>query len=189
MSLAPPYDDFCGTELDPGRWRYLELPRGVHASWRCEEPGARTEVGEGTLDMHVARFTRSHDKLQIFDNLKHQLLSRQAFTSPAEGRVTYSVEVAATGIGDSLYDYRDGQATFILLDPQTGWSFRTCTTSHHVFAIHEVVQAQRVASPEDIIDCGESRVTVQPGRSHQHGVTLDFSNNSIEWQVDSKSIF
>lgn len=56
------YDDFAGPELDMSRWFYLEYPPGPDGtSWTCEEPSARTEVGEGTLAIHVDRFERAHD--------------------------------------------------------------------------------------------------------------------------------
>jgi hypothetical protein len=186
---ASTYDDFAATVLDPSRWRFLELPRGVRAAWRCEEPLARTEVGEGTLDMHVNRFTRGHDRVQIFDNLKHQLMSTWLFTSPERGSVTYSAEVAATNLGQSFYDWRDGQATLTILDPATGWAFRTFTTSNHVFAVHEPIRADTTAARESIIECGSSLLTVQPGVSHRHDITLNFAERSVEWRVDSEFTF
>jgi hypothetical protein len=68
-------------------------------SWRCEEPSARTEVGGGTLAIHVDRFERAHDQVQIMDNPKHLLLSTESFTVPAEGCTAVSMEMAATSRG------------------------------------------------------------------------------------------
>jgi hypothetical protein len=77
------YDDFTGPGLDMSRWFHLEYPPGPDGtSWRCAEPAARTEVGNGTLAVHVERFERAHDHVQIMDNPKHLLLSTESFAVP-----------------------------------------------------------------------------------------------------------
>lgn len=182
---ASTYDDFTAGTLDGSRWSVLELPQRRGRTWRCEDPSARTEVGEGTLDIHVEHFTRGHDRFQIFDNLKHQLVSTQLFPAPRAGQVTYSLEIAATNLNSSFYDWRDGQASFTILDPRTGWSFRTFTTSHDIFAIHGGMWADSSTSPSSIIDCGQPWLSIQPGVSHRHDITLDFDEQSIRWRVDA----
>jgi Family of unknown function (DUF6081) len=178
------YDDFTAATLDHSRWSILELPRPGGGTWRCEEPSARIEVGEGTLDIQVGHLTRGHDRVQIFDDLKHQLVSTRLFHAPHGGQVTFSAEIAATNFNSSFYDWRDGQATFALLDPRTGWSFRTFTTSHHVFAMDGRMRADSTVSPYSIIGCGQPWLSVLPGLSHRHDVTFDLDEQSILWEVD-----
>jgi hypothetical protein len=184
VQTALTYDDFTAATLDHSRWSILELSRRGGGTWRCEEPSARVQVGEGTLDIQVGHLTRGHDRVQIFDDLKHQLVSTRPFQAPRDGRVTFSAEVAATNFNSSFYDWRDGQATFALRDPRTGWSFRTFTTSHHVFAIDGGMRAASTASLDSIIDCGQPRLSVLPGLSHRHDVTFDLDEQSILWEVD-----
>jgi hypothetical protein len=132
---ASTYDDFTAGTLDSSRWSVLELPQRSGRTWRCEDPSARTEVGEGTLDIHVEHFTRGHD--------------------------------------------RDGQAGCTILDPRTGWSFRTFTASHDIFAIHGGMWADSSTSPSSII------TTLQPileGRSQSsrgQGLPASFGPTAI----------
>jgi Family of unknown function (DUF6081) len=182
------YDDFTAVTLDRSRWSVLEFPRHRGRTWRCEDPSARIEVGEGTLDIHVGHFTRGHDRIQMFDNLKHHLVSTRLFHAPVDGQVTYSLEMAATNLNSSFYDWRDGQATFMILDPRTGWSFRSFTTSHQIFAIHGPMRADSTTTPDSIIDWGQPWLSVHPGVSHRHDITLDFDEQSIWWQVDKAPV-
>jgi len=59
------------------------------------EPGARTTVADGAVEIEVDRFSRAHDSAQSPDNAKHLVMSMQAFPVPAGKTVTIEVEMAA----------------------------------------------------------------------------------------------
>ncbi|MQA13832.1 MAG: hypothetical protein GEV09_06540 [Pseudonocardiaceae bacterium] len=191
VTQARTYDDFTGPELDTGRWFYLEYPPGPDGvSWRCEEPSARTEVGDGTLNVHVERFERGHDQVQIMDNPKHLLLSTESFPVPAGGRASFSLQLAATSRNAAPRDYRDGFASFNVLDLSSGMVFDLCATSDQVFAIYERLPVPGVEAPfTHVIDSPLAGIETAAGRPHHCEVTLDAAQRSAEWRVDGALVF
>lgn len=185
------YDDFTGPEQDGSRWFFLEYPPGEDgSSWRCAEPGARTQVGEGTLDIHIERFERAHDQVAIMDNPKHLLLSTHTFALPASGPATFTMDLAVTGINAAPRDYRDGFASMNVLDMSSGWVFDACATGDSVFAIHERLPMPGVVDPfTHVIEAPLSGVATGQGQRHTHSVTLDVGRGLAQWHVDGTLIY
>ncbi len=184
VSSVRTYDDFTSLGLDMSRWRFLEYTDGSGGKRRCQEPNARTDVGESTLDMHVEQFERAHDRIQLLDNLKHHLMSTDSIRAPARGRVTFSLEMAVTNINATPDDYRDGFASFTLLNFSTGWAFSTCMASQRIFGLYENRLEARSRPQADVVEPPSRGVRPRPGISHLHEVTLDTSRQRVEWRVD-----
>jgi hypothetical protein len=180
------YDDFSGPELDMSRWFFLEYPPGPDGtSWRCEEPGARTDVGNGTLDIHIERFERAHDQVAIMDNPKHLLLSTEGFPVPADGVATFSMDMAVTSLNATPRDYRDAFASMNVLDMTSGWVFDACATSDTVFSIYERLPMPGVERPFTyVVDAPLSGIVAEPGLSHTYTVALDAGRGTAEWRID-----
>lgn len=185
------YDDFASPEPDYSRWYFLEYPPGDDGvSWRCEEPGARTRVGDGTFDIHIERFERAHDQVAIMDNPKHLLLSTRAFALPASGPATFTMELAVTNINAATRDYRDGFASMNVLDMRSGWVFDACTTGDSLFSIYERLPMPGVANPFTyVIEAPLSGVATKQGQSHAHSVTLDAGRGLAQWHVDGTLVY
>jgi hypothetical protein len=185
------YDPFSGPELDMSRWQFLEYPPGPDGtSWRCEEPGARTTVGGGKLDIHIERFERANDHMSIMDNPKHLLLSTEAFSVPAGGVATFSMDLAVTSLNASPRDYRDGFASMNVLDMASGWVFDACATSDTIFSIYERLPMPGVEHPFSyVVEHPLSGVTPAPGVPHTYTVTLDAGRGTAEWRVDGTLIY
>jgi uncharacterized protein DUF6081 len=185
------YDDYLGSDLDMSRWFFLEYPPGPDGnSWRCEEPSARTEVGEGRLDIRVERFEREHDQVAIMDNPKHLLLSTEAFPVPADAVVSFSMDLAVTSINANARDYRDGFAAFNVLDMTTGWVFDACASGDTIFAIHERLPMPGVEQPfTHVVEAPLSGVVAEAGRRHTYTISLDAANGAAEWRVDDTPIY
>ncbi|GEL20632.1 DUF6081 family protein [Pseudonocardia asaccharolytica] len=180
------YDEFTGPELDMSRWCYLQYPPGPDGTaWTCAEPGARTQVDDGTLSIHVERFERAHDQVQIMDNPKHLLLSTESFTVPTGGAATFAMEMAATGINAAPRDYRDGFASMNVLDMASGWVFDACATGDTVFSIYERLPMPGVGRPFTyVIEHPLAGLEVAPGLAHRYEITLDARRGAAEWRVD-----
>jgi hypothetical protein len=192
-TAIPPrvYDDFTGPELDPTRWAYLEFPPGPDGtSWRCEEPSARTTTGDGLLTIHVERFERAHDQVQIMDNPKHLLLSTEPFAVPASSCLTVSAELGAAGIRTAPRDYRDGVASLNVLDLASGWVFDLCASGDAMFAIHERLPVPGVARPfTHVVEHPLAGLAIGPGRRHHCEVRLDAGQRTVDWRVDGVTVF
>jgi hypothetical protein len=173
------------------RWFYLEYPPGPDGtSWRCAEPSARIEVGDGTLTIRVERFERAHNQVQIMDNPKHLLLSTESFTLPTRVRATVSAEIAATSINATPRDYRDGFASLNILDMASGWVFDLCATSDTVFSIYERLPVPGVEHPFSyVVEQPLVGLQIAPGRPHRCEVTLDVGRGSAEWHVDGHLVY
>jgi hypothetical protein len=187
-----PYDDFTGQVLNARLWRFAEYPTGDDSgSRRCEEPGARTEVGEGTLDLHVWRFEQSHGGIQRLDDDKHHLVSVRSFLLPADSSTTISVEMAATNINATGRDYRDGFAAFRLIGVGTEreWLFQIGHAGERIFGSYYRGGAEPAGYGMDTANVPYGDRHVDAGVSHLHAVTLDPSRGVVTWQVDRNLIY
>lgn len=75
-------------------------------------------VQKGLLRMGVRRFTRCHDRVQIFDNAKHVMFSTESFDVGSGLRLSW--QMGAEGLGCAEGDLYDGFASFLCLDLSTG---------------------------------------------------------------------
>jgi Family of unknown function (DUF6081) len=180
------YDRFCGSALDHDRWRYLELQQGDgELVWTCFEKNALARVGEGTLDIDIERFATKHNTVQVFDNLKHQLVSTDVFCTQ-NGSIGFALDMAATRIGRTPTDYRDGFASFMLLDERTGWSFSVCTNGKQTFGLSDALRkTYRTRESTHVFDAPPPSLNLT-GTSRHHTVILDSERTCLEWWVDGE---
>lgn len=185
------YDDFAGPELNPDRWTYLEYPMPEGPPWRCQEPGAKQRISDGTLTVEVDRFEQAHDQVQIIDNPKHLLLSTQAFAVPETGVTTFSVDMAASNINGDPHDYRDGVAAFNVLDLANGWVFDVAASSNHVYAIYEMLPVPGAAAEPFtyMVNQPFAPIPVGAGKTHVCNVVLDAERSFVTWTVDGARVF
>jgi hypothetical protein len=179
------YDDFSVGTLSSDRWRYLQIPQRDGAPWTCFESNATTRVGEGTLDIQIQRFAPKHNSVQVFDNLKHQLVSTETFSTEV-GPVTFALDMAATSIGATPTDYRDGFASFMLLDEQTGWSYSVCSNGKHTFGLYDSLRkTYHARKPTHVFEAPAASVNLV-GNSRHHEIALDRPGQVLEWWVDGQ---
>jgi hypothetical protein len=179
------YDDFAGSSIDPNRWSYLKLPQRHGPPWTCYEPNATTQVGEGTLDIHVRRFAPKPNTVQVFDNLKHELVSAEVFSTRV-GRTMFALDMAATSIGLTPTDYRDGFASFMVLDQQSGWSFSVCCNGKHTFGLYDALRkTYHARKSAHVFEAPVPRANMV-GNSRHHEVALDGRDRSVQWWVDGQ---
>lgn len=79
------------------------------------EPEARTTVEDGVVTVDVPRFMNCDETNQGLDNSKHLLVTKRGFRLPADGAGRFAVDLHAE-VGDGSGDYRQGLASFILVD-------------------------------------------------------------------------
>ena len=81
--LDTPFEAWAKDSLT--RWQPASFPTGDGGNWTWAEPKATVGAKNGTLEVAVAKFTRSHDQVQIFDNPKHLLACAAPIKVPDEG--------------------------------------------------------------------------------------------------------
>lgn len=183
------YDDFTGDYIDEGRWTYLTIPgQDGSATRTCFEPAAQTQVGEGTLDVYVPRLTSTHRVVNLFDSLRHELVSRNTF-STSDGGAFFGLDMAATRVGEAPTDYGDGFASFMLIDVESGWSFQVCCNGHKTFGLHSSLRHRYHSDkPPQVIDAA-TPVPGVIGWSWRHEIAVDSGDATIEWCADGRPTF
>jgi Family of unknown function (DUF6081) len=183
------YDDFAGDQLDPGRWHDLTIHglSGSEARIRFE-PAAETRVGEGTLDLFVPSFGSKVGTMRGSDTINHERVSRRAF-STRDGLVVFTWDMAATRIGAAPADPRDGFASLMLVDIESGWSFQVCANGDKTFGLHDALRhGDRSPTPTEMID-PSTPVPAIMGRSRRHEVIINTATATIEWWTDKRLTF
>jgi hypothetical protein len=184
------YDDFAGPELDAERWAYLEYPMPDGVPLRCAEAGAATKVSSGEVEVRVDRFENSHGTVQIIDNPKHFLLSTRTFPVPDAGAARFSVEMAATNIDGNPDDFRDGVASFNVLDLASGMVFDLVASSNHIWSIYERLALPGVDKPFTyMIEAPFAGIGTKPGQFHRYQIELDRRAGRVRWHVDDLLAF
>lgn len=186
---GPAYDTFeHGPGLDPNRWTPAAFPVG-DSVMVCEEPNAKTSVGDGTLEMRVERFERSHDS--SIDNAKHLILSTTAFPIAPQGDVTFSVEMAAENIGDDEYAFRHAFASFNVVDLTTGRVFDHLATSRETRAVYENMFIPGVVEPPNPFTWLIERPFLELDFTdfREYAVVFNRQRGQVDWFVDGIPVF
>jgi Family of unknown function (DUF6081) len=175
------------------RWQILEFPLADGGVWRHEEPSAQTSVTDDVLELRVQRFERSHDTVQIFDNPKHLIVSVAKFTIPRIGESVFSVQMAAEKIGGNPLSYRDGFASFNVLDFDTGSIFDHIATGRHALVVHERLLLPNITDPSDtfswFVEAPLSLGEFDPTEFHKYAIAFDPAIRRVRWLVDDRLTF
>jgi Family of unknown function (DUF6081) len=183
------YDDFSGSELDMSRWSYLEYPMPVGPAWRATEPDARLTVSGGTFSIHVEKFKRAHDAVQIIDNPKLLLLSTEIFPLPRAGVARFSAEMAAQVINGNTDDFRDGFAAFNVLDFSKGFVFDVAANGDHLWAIHEVLPVETaLGDPFTYMIENPYGPGTTAGDPQTCQVSFNTIDSTVTWLVDGEIV-
>jgi hypothetical protein len=176
-------------ESEPA-WRIGEFPDRDGALRELREPDAVPIVQNGRLRLGVRRFTRSHDKVQIFDNAKHVMFSTQTFDMPDTG-VTFTWEMGAEGSNCVEGDLYDGFASFLCLDLSTGTAIDLFCRDDLCAAVFARLPFPGVSVPDlepmkywALFD--EKRLET-PGL-HEYSIAIRPQDSTIVWTVDGSEL-
>jgi hypothetical protein len=176
-------------------WQPLELLTGHdHEVFRYEEPDAKTTLDQdGTLEIRIDRFTRSHDVVQNFDNGKHLLLAPEPIDLPPNAVTRFSLEMAAENIGGNPMDYRDGFLTFNVIDLHQALALDAFATGLRLLSFYERLYFPGITTQEQAfayaIDAPLSGVTTQPGQFHRYDIEVEPAARRARWLIDGALVF
>ncbi len=108
------YDKLVGPALEPSLWEPLDFGSGPRL-----EPEARTTVENGVVTVEVPRFMNCDENNQGLDNAKHLIVTKRGVRLPADDAGRFAVDLHVE-VGDGSGDYRQGLASFILVDTTGG---------------------------------------------------------------------
>ena len=166
-------------------WAIGEFPQRDGTLRELREPEAVPIVQNGTLRMGVTRFTRCHDKVQIFDNSKHVLFSTRTFD--VGGGITFGWSMRAEGLRCVDGDLYDAFASFLLLDLSTGTAIDVFCRDRLCAAVFARLPFPGVKLPDlepmkywAIFDERE----LASGGVHEYSIAIEPRERRITWSVD-----
>lgn len=170
----------------------FDLPDGTR--WEYREPGAAIVVRNGWLQVAAVPFTRSHDRVQILDNVKHMYYSRERIGVPADGRITFELNMAARTIATTPGNLYDGFASWNLLDFRTGWAFDFFAGGERLATV-----CARLPFPGTVVpDGGPARIfsffheladlPTGQGQEHAYRITYDQAAGCVEFEADGRIV-
>lgn len=179
------YDDFSSPALDASRWAIARVPLGNDNYWYYKDEEARLTCGGGHCIIDIPRFTAKHDQVQIFDNPKHLYLATTSWATD-RGQVAFSTTLAAEVTGEPD-DYRDGFASFNVLDFESALVLDIIANGHHVWAIYERLLIPGVTTAEEAFtEVVELAVETAPMKEHECRIEYDAERGRALWFVDGE---
>jgi len=188
------YDDLAGSAGD-ARWEDRAGPGddGIPVPF-CDETAVVT-TGPAGRQVRIERFTRRADgRVQNLDNPKHLVVSTETFEVPDGGTAEFRVDMAAERIGGDAADYRDGFATFNVIDVEHKLVVDVILTGSQLHTIYELQAVPVGVVPVDesflyVVDNPELGLDVGPGSWHTCTVAIDRAAGGIEATADGRTLF
>ena len=109
------YGDYADLLKPDSKWVIGGFP-----GWEFCEPNAIILVQNGTLRVAVNPLTRGHDVVQFFDNAHHMYFSKETFTVPDGGTISFDIDLRCEKVNGVANDFYDGYVSFNLLDLSQG---------------------------------------------------------------------
>jgi hypothetical protein len=179
------YDTFNGPELDPQRWVIGVIRHGEHVVWTYADPGLVTTVRDGACELNIERFKLCHHSVPMFDNPKALYLSLDSWPATTQP-LRFGCKLAARFSGD-VADYRNGFASFNVLDFATGTVMDIVSNGHRLWAITERLDipglVSDVAPYSDVVDLG---LDAAPERDYAIEITYDAQKHEVYYSVDGQ---
>lgn len=179
------YDDFSGDELNPEKWRIAQMttPEG-EVIWTWQDENLTTTVGDGRVRLSIPQFSLQHDTVPMFDNPKALYASMKMWQ--LDGPVSFKTTIAADITGDKD-DYRDGFASFNVLDFATGTVLDIVANGGRLWGIYELLDIPGIDKPREpfaeFIDLG---VETGPMQEHEGEVRYHPGNKIAQWVIDGE---
>jgi len=128
-------DDF--TSYDDVTWDIARAPLGDGTFWEWAEPRAEVRVAGGEFSLKVEKYTRMNDVIQIFDNPKHLFLADRRFKLKQGVITRFSINMSADRFNSKTDDWREGFASFNVLDFNSAMVFDWIATDREFLSIYE----------------------------------------------------
>lgn len=176
--------------------------------------GGTRQFVDGTFRADATPFRTAAD-VSVFDHIKYLAISKQSFAVPADGSITFSMDIAAETPGtkegyvvDGVYTLnplkkyqavaRQGQqagATLHMIDFDTGQLFDWFVSGNTAFTLTERLPATVIGSLNggtrdtmytQIVD----EIPIKPGVPHNVAITYtrDAQGSSARWYLDGRLV-
>ncbi|MCH7471533.1 hypothetical protein IIA79_01075 [bacterium] len=177
------YDGFTGGKMDPERWEVGQMVQDGQVVWTWRDRNLQVQVEAGCIELSIPVFSLYHDEVGIFDNPKALYFSKKHWPI-AEKPVSFKTTLAAEFSGNTT-DYKDGFASFHVLDFNTGTVLDVIANGNRLWAIRERLPVPGLASPvEPFIEVIDLGVESSPMQAHEVEIEYDPHTTEARWSVD-----
>ena len=181
------YDDFSGACPSEDKWQVAAVPLGPDEFWFYRDDNAKVDCAKNRCEIDIPVFSKQHSQVQIFDNPKQLFLATRAWETGA-GPLSFSTTMSGAVSGNPE-DYRDGFASFNVLDFASAMVFDIVSNGSHLWAIYERLLLPGVTTGADafteVIDLG---LATSPEQIHELQITYDAAANSVSYCVDGTEL-
>jgi|WetSurMetagenome_2_1015567.scaffolds.fasta_scaffold45223_3 hypothetical protein len=123
--------------LNSDIWQLAGIPLGDGNFWIYQDKNARILLDNNAINIDIARFSASHDAVQIFDNPKQLYLTKQEYSPGHHGIIGFSCRMQTELLNGNPQDFRDGFGAFNVLDFRTGMVFDIVANGSKAWVIYE----------------------------------------------------
>ena len=177
------YDNFGGSALDAAKWQVAAVPLGPDEFWFYRDDNAKVYCEYCLCTIDIPEFSKQHNEVQIFDNPKHLYLATRSWDT-GKGPLSFSTTMSGRVNGDPD-DYRDGFASFNVLDFASAMVFDIISNGHHLWAIYERLFIPGLTTEDEafteVIDLG---IQTSPKDLHMLKITYHADANRVAYNVD-----
>jgi hypothetical protein len=188
------YSNFASAITGEGDWTIGGFPEPDGGFWRYQEPDAVVIVQDGFLRVAAVPYTRAHSTVQFLDNAKHMYFSTRTFACPPGGKISFSVDLAATIVKNAPGDLYDGFVSFNVLDFSTGAALDffvgndVLATVYGKLPFPGVPIVDPAHGPRNFCLFEETRGTTMPGQLHHFEIVYDSSADRVTFIADGSEL-
>lgn len=168
-------------------WGPASFPTGDGGTWTWAEPEAKAATRDGWLELSVERFTRAHDRVQIFDNPKHLLACARPIPVPPEG-LAVEADLAARMHGSDGSDWSDGFASLNLMDFATGLVVDGLANGRRTAILLERLHIPGAVPEERAFTAIADGPPSAPGEPHRYRFEIDPAARRVQGFVDGRPV-
>lgn len=188
------YNNFASVITGEGDWMIGGFPTPDGGFWHYKEPDAVVIVQDGYLRVSAVPYSRSHSSVQFLDNAKHMYFSTRTFACPPDGKISFSIDLAATIVNNKPGDLYDGFVSFNVLDFSTGAAL-DFFVGNDVFAtvygklpFPGVPIVEPAHGPRNFCLFEETRGTTTPGKLHHFEIAYDSAADKVAFIADGAEV-
>lgn len=191
MEMQKTFGGFHDILSDNGPWKIGGFPLQDGSFWSYREPDAVVIVRNGILYVRAA-LSRKHDQVQILDNAKHMYYSNEQVEVPAEGEVSFELNIRARSRNTAPGDLYDGYVSLNLLDFTTGGALDFFVGNDQYASVYAVLPFPGVPVPESdktrYFCIFKEDTGFKPGEFNTYRITYNRAKDEVVFHVNGEEV-
>lgn len=180
------------TILNEGEvWKIGGFPLPDGGFWQYREPDAVVIVRNGILYVRAA-ISRSNDRIQILDNAKHMYYSVEPVEVPANGEISFELNIRARTQNTAPGDLYDGYVSLNLLDFTTGGALDFFVGNDQYASVYAVLPFPGVEVPPSdrtrYFCVFKEETDFRPREFNTYKITYNRAEDEVAFYVNGREV-